>query len=287
MRKAHTAVALVLLLLFNPSIILFQPSNRVVGEVYRIPMGSQQGFEIWIVDGATIRRELYPEFLYGGNGERYLFIPPNEIWIDHAITAEELQYTLAHELYERNLMAGRGITYAAAHDSALIVERRMRLADQFAAVKHELTLGKVSPTDFEGVKEIPELADSITLKNIYRIPLGTRNGISVWVVDGASVRRDMYPDFGLSGNDLAYHFIPPKEIWIDNQISCEELEFSIAGELCEREFMVRGISYDDAYEQSLIKVNELRRKATEAARKKLSVRIPKILDRDKGTGKGQ
>lgn len=280
------AVTLVVFLLIIPSIILPQPSDRSVNEVYRVPLDGQQGFELWIVDGATIRREIFPEFLYGGNGERYGFIPPKEIWIDNAITAEELDYTVAHELFERNLMAHSGISYDAAHDSALVIERHMRLSAQLEAIKHELAVGRVSPTDFEHVKEISELPDSITLKNIYRTQVGIRKGISIWVVDGATVRRDIYPDFGLSGNDLAYHFIPPKEIWIDGQISCEELGFSIAGELRERELMVAGTPYDDAYEQSLINVKELRKKAFETAKEKPAIRIPKILDRDKGTGKG-
>jgi hypothetical protein len=69
--------------------------------VYRLSSGSREGQEIWIVDGAAVRKSLYPEFLYGGNSERYLFIPRGEIWIDNAIAAEEFAYTVAHELHER------------------------------------------------------------------------------------------------------------------------------------------------------------------------------------------
>jgi capsid protein len=145
-------------------------------------------------------------------------------------------------------------------------------------------LARVSPTDFGGVKEIAELPDSISLRNIYRVPLGKRGDISVWVVDGAAMRRDIYPDFGLSANDLACHFIPPNEIWIDGQISCEETEFSIATELYERELMAKGKSYDDAYEQAISAVRESRKKTADASRRKLGIVIPKNLDRDVGTG---
>lgn len=69
MVKASTVITLVLLLLVNPSILLPPSSGRVVNEVYRVPMGSHQGFEVWIVDGATIRRDIYPEFLFGDNSE--------------------------------------------------------------------------------------------------------------------------------------------------------------------------------------------------------------------------
>ena len=64
--------------------------------------------------------------------------------------------------------------------------------------------------------------------------MGTREGISIWIVDGYLVRKNIYPDFGFSGNDLSCHFIPQKEIWIDGQVTCEETEYSIANELMER-----------------------------------------------------
>src|SRR4051794_7044440 len=90
--------------------------ERRVSEVYRVPCGERSGFRVWIVDGATVRRSVDPEFLYGGNGQRYRYVPPREIWIDHAIAAEEFEYTLAHELRERDAMARHGLTYTAAHD---------------------------------------------------------------------------------------------------------------------------------------------------------------------------
>lgn len=261
-----------------------QGINRRVGGVYRIHAGMQAGFEIWVVDGATVRRDIYPEFLYGGNSQRYLFIPRQEIWIDNAVSAEEFLYTRAHELAERVLMAHRGWSYNDAHTAALDSELVMRHADEQAARAHEERSPRVSPTDADGEKEIAALPDSISLDHIYRVPLGMRRNIAVWVVDGAAVRREIYPDFGLSGNDLAYHFIPLKEIWIDGQISCEETEFSVAIELTERELMAKGLSYDDAYERAVSAVNESRKKAAESARERSSVRIPPTLDRTKGTG---
>lgn len=108
--------------------------------------------------------------------------------------------------------------------------------------------------------------------------------MTVWIVDGAAIRRDIYPDFGLSGNDRAYHFIPKGEIWIDGQISCEETDFSIATELIERTLMEEGISYDDAYEQALARVLDRRSsEANRAARRPRIVR-PDPPDRDMGTG---
>jgi hypothetical protein len=258
-------------------------AQRVSG-VYRLHMGVREGYNVWIVDGAAVRRDLYPAFLYGGNPQRYLFIPHNEIWIDNAIAAEEFEYTIAHEFLERSLMARRGMSYDDAHNRALELEHAMRRADDSLARAHERGLSRVSPTDCDGVKEIVELPDSIALRSIYRGPLGTRGDISIWIVDGAAVRRDIYPDFGLSDNDLACHFIPANEIWIDGQISCEETEFSIATELYERELMAKGVPYDDAYERAITAIGVSRKRAADSARRKPSLLIPKVLDRDKGTG---
>lgn len=252
--------------------------------LYRVPLKEMDGKKVWIVDGLAIRKSLYPEFLYGGNGERYLFIPQNEIWIDHAITTEEFKYTLAHEIHERNLMAKKGMSYADAHDSSLALELRMRRADQKLISLHEKSLHKVSPTDCDNLKEIPALPDSIHLKNIYRSYFGTRNGIDIWIVDGPNVRRDIFPDFGFSGNGLAYHFIPGNEIWIDSEMSCEELEFSISSEITERELMLKGYSYDDAYTAALKEAGQERNEANNIASKHPLLLIPTALDRDYGTG---
>ena len=278
---------LFLLLIFVPLLFVEaggqQTSRRVEG-VYRVHMGMENGCDVWIVDGATVRRAIYPEFLYGGNGQRYRFIPLHEIWIDNAVAAEEYGYTLAHELHERELMARQGQSYNDAHSSALALERHMRRSDDSSARARETVLGRVSPTDCDGVKEIAELPDSISLHGIYRVPLGKRGAISIWVVDGAAVRSDINPDFGLSDNDLACHFIPSNEIWIDGQISCEETEFSIATELFERQLMAGGRSYDDAYEAAIARAVQLRKSDADSASRRPGIIIPHPLDRDIGTG---
>ena len=193
-------------------------------------------------------------------------------------------YTAAHELLERSLMARRGMSYDDAHARALELEHSMRRSDDSSSRAHEQELPRVSPTDCDGVKEIAEIPDSIILRNIYRVPLGDRENISVWIVDGAAVRREIYPDFGLSDNDLACHFIPANEIWIDGQISCEETEFSIATELFERDLMAKGVPYDTAYQRAITAVGVSRKRASDSARHKPALLIPKVVERDKGTG---
>lgn len=256
--------------------------NRRVGGVYRCYWGKKDNYNIWIIDGNVVRQKIYKEFLYGGNEQRYVFNPKGEIWIDNAISSEEFDNTLAHELNERHLMAKFGWSYQAAHDSSLRLEQSIRRDYEKKCRAHEASAGKVGVTDSYGIKEIRSLPDSIELKNIYRIPMGDREGIAVWVVDGYLVRKNIYPDFGFSGNDMAYHFIPPREIWIDGQVSCEETEYSIALELMERRLITEGKSYSDAYEDAVQMIQEKRNRMEDLVRKQSRIVLPDSLARDYG-----
>jgi hypothetical protein len=257
-------------------------SHKKAGGIYRYFSGEKQNYKIWIIDGNRVRQKIYKEFLYGGNEQRYIFNPKGEIWIDNAISCEEYDLTVAHELNERHLMAKYGWTYQAAHDSSLSLEQVIRHKNQEICLKHEASLKKVSVFDSYNIKEIKTLSDSVKLQNIYRVPEGIRDGISIWVVDGYMVRKNFYPDFGFSGNDLAYHFIPPKEIWIDGQVSCEETEYSIALELKERQLMTEGKTYSDAYEDAVQMIQNQRESMDHLVKSHFKIAIPDSLERDAG-----
>jgi hypothetical protein len=256
--------------------------NNKVGGVYRYFYGMKSGYKIWIVDGNTVRQKIYKEFLYGGNEQRYLFNPKGEIWIDNAISCEEFDLTVAHELNERHLMAKYGMEYQTAHDSSLSLELTIRKKNEEVCQAHEAALRKVAVTDYENIKEIKNNPDSIQLRNIYRIPLGISDDISIWIVDGYLVRKTIYPDFGFSGNDLAYHFIPSGEIWIDGQVTCEETGYSIKVEMMERKLMAEGKSYNDSYEAAVEMIRRERGKMEALVRSIKKIAIPDSLDRDTG-----
>lgn len=224
-------------------------SSLNVKELYRFYCGEREGFQIWIVDGEFVRRNYFDEFVYGGNPERYTFIPQNEIWIDNSISAAEFEYTLRHEINEFLLMKNFQMTYYDAHDSSLMLEHKLRDDDFLRCRKKEETLKPVGTIDFDSVKELQSLPDRIKLKNIYKAFVKKVDSIEVWIVDGGSVRREIYPDFAYSGNDLAYSFIPHLEIWIDDAVSCQQIEYSIQLELVERQNLYEKFSYDDAYEK--------------------------------------
>lgn len=221
---------------------------KSINNLYRFYSGERNGFHIWIVDGEFVRRNYFDEFVYGGNGERYTFIPQNEIWIDNSISAAEFEYTLQHEINEFLLMKNFQMTYYDAHDSSLMLEQKLRHDDFLRCRKKEEVLKPVGTIDFDSVKEIPSLPDRIKLKNIYKAFIKKLDSIEVWIVDGGVIRREIYPDFGYSGNDLAYSFIPHLEIWIDDAISCQQMEYSIQLELVERQKLSEKFSYDEAYE---------------------------------------
>ena len=274
--KRITAIVIITLL------VLSCGQNRKVDGVYRYYMGKKENYDIWIIDGNRVREKIYKEWLYGGNEQRYTFNPKGEVWIDNAISCEEYDLTVAHELNERHLMAKFGWTYEIAHDSSLMLEQVIRHQNKEICDSHETSLKKVSVLDPYNKKEIRNLPDSIKLQNIYRIPEGIRDGISIWVVDGYLIRKNIYPDFGFSGNDLVYHFIPSKEIWIDGQVSCEETEYSIALEMAERRLMSEGKSYSDAYEDAVQMVQNSRRAMEKLVKSHFKIAIPDSLERDSG-----
>lgn len=256
--------------------------NSSVKDVYRYYWGDKEGYKVWFVDGNQVRLRLYREFLYGGNEQRYLFNPKGEIWIDNAVSCEEFEMTLAHELNERHLMAKFGWTYVQAHDSSLAIELIMRRKFELICQAHEDSLPPMPAVDYSNTKEIRDIPDSVRLQGIYRVPLGKRNGISVWIVDGYLVRKNIFPDFGFSANDLSARYIPKNEIWIDGQISAEETEYSIAVELTERRLMSEGKSYGDAYEAAIAGNTVQREKMYRLAQQHPPVAIPDSTTRDAG-----
>jgi hypothetical protein len=284
MYKLHLFAMKKLLFLLSLSLIIICcSSNKKVDGVYRYYMGKEQNYNIWIVDGNQVRLKIFSSFLYGGNEQRYPFNPKGEIWIDNAITCEEYYLTLAHELNERHLMAKFGWKYITAHDSSLSLEQTIRQSNEEICRAHEASLKKVSATNISNIKEIKGIPDSIQIQNIYRVPMGTRQGIGIWIVDGYMVRKNIYPDFGFSGNDLSYHFIPTKEIWIDGQVSCDETEYSIATELMERKLIENGKSYDDAYSDAIDITLKMRENMVRMAKSHFRISIPDSITMYAGT----
>ena len=83
--------------------------------------------KIYAVNGTLIRNKVYIDFIGGGHGYIYSFIPKDEIWIDNDFLDNpvETEAIILHEMVERRLMQ-KGMKYQDAHDLANIVEVKWR-----------------------------------------------------------------------------------------------------------------------------------------------------------------
>lgn len=80
---------------------------------------------VWLVDGMLVREVFTTDFKAGGHDRVYPFIPEYEIWLEEALSPEEKEFILVHELHERRLMGG-GKDYPHAHMGATEVEDHYR-----------------------------------------------------------------------------------------------------------------------------------------------------------------
>lgn len=86
------------------------------------------------------------------------------------------------------------------------------------------------------------------LKPLYLKKVGQRGEISIWVVDGAYIRKNFDEEFTNFGHHYSFNFIPLNEFWLDKEAVEDEQKFFISHLLVEYRLMAKGIPYDDALE---------------------------------------
>jgi hypothetical protein len=91
-------------------------------------LGEYDGFDVWEVDGETIRNELCQDFCEGGNSARYGFIPLDQIWIESRLEPTDQVPVILHEHFECVEMMTNGASYDDAHDRANVKEHELRRA---------------------------------------------------------------------------------------------------------------------------------------------------------------
>ena len=102
------------------------PRRELLGEA-PCPLGGQDTYMVWAVDGKTIRDHVDIDFTMGGNPARYGYVPLNEIWIEKVDgPPKDWACTLFHELVEDHLMWTENQSYSDAHDAASAVEQKLR-----------------------------------------------------------------------------------------------------------------------------------------------------------------
>lgn len=181
------------------------------------------------VDGQYIRRNVDEEFTNFGQHHRFRFIPKHEFWIDHETAPNETRFYIDHLLVEWKLMSS-GASYKKAIAAADKIEKLERAKSKKAR-------------RFKATENPP--------KALYKKRLKTYGDkISVWIVDGELVRDLYFIDFTEGGHEFVYPFVPPGEVWIDDDITPKERKFVILHELHERNLMSQGMSYEDAHASS-------------------------------------
>lgn len=78
------------------------------------------------VDGSIIRRYIDPQFVCGGHGLVYDYVPKGEIWVDVLMDKRDIGPVTTHEITEYRLMQD-GLDYDRAHDFATVAEKIVRM----------------------------------------------------------------------------------------------------------------------------------------------------------------
>jgi uncharacterized protein len=85
--------------------------------------------KIYVVDGNFVRSNIYVDFVLGGHGYIYDFIPKDEIWVEQVQNGADEQYNLTHEIIEYLLMKLCKQDYDKAHEFTAHVEDILRRYD--------------------------------------------------------------------------------------------------------------------------------------------------------------
>lgn len=94
---------------------------------------------VWIVNGEEVRNHYRTEFIEGGHGYIYPWIPKGEIWIEDQVQESERPYILMHEFVEMIYMQYKKADYGSAHGAAAKVEFAQRQKSYSKAEVFQLT----------------------------------------------------------------------------------------------------------------------------------------------------
>jgi hypothetical protein len=84
--------------------------------------GSEPPIRVYVADGGIIRSRFKVDYMEGGHGYVYEWIPKDEIWLESGLDPHETAVVGLHEATERWLMKLRGWSYDRAHEAAARVE---------------------------------------------------------------------------------------------------------------------------------------------------------------------
>lgn len=96
-------------------------------ELDKIFLREAEGLKIFLVDGEQVRKS-HIEFVSGGHGYVYDWVPKDEVWIDEnqKYKPNDMEATIKHELFEIGKMRDEGLSYDDAHELANAMEKEVR-----------------------------------------------------------------------------------------------------------------------------------------------------------------
>jgi len=194
-------------------------------------IGHRGKLKIYLVDGGFVRSNLDEEFTNFGQHFRFSCIPEYELWLENEAAPDERRFFIDHLLVEWKLMK-QGQTYDVAITYASSKERSERARSR-------------DPNKILNHAGIPDPA-----KVHLRLLTDTTTGVKIWLIDGRLVRSDFYIDFTEGGHEFVYDFVPPLEVWLDNDLAPSEYPFVLLHELYERNLMSKGMVYQQAHRRA-------------------------------------
>jgi hypothetical protein len=84
------------------------------------------------------------------------------------------------------------------------------------------------------------------MKRPYVKKLDQISDITVWIVDGQYIRKNIDGEFTNFGQHFRFRFIPKQEFWLDREHRLGEAQFFIDHLLVEHRLMASGMAYDQA-----------------------------------------
>src|SRR5712691_1771395 len=107
-----------------------RPHKRVPERIYLRPYATLADpkfpVHVWVVDGNLVRSFYKTDYVEGGHGYVYRWIPKDEIWIEEALDRAEMPFIVAHEYLELRLMRDADVEYDPAHEICSKVEFKLR-----------------------------------------------------------------------------------------------------------------------------------------------------------------
>src|SRR5712692_4157309 len=91
--------------------------------------------------------------------------------------------------------------------------------------------------------------------------LERRGPVSVWLVNGAYVRKNIDEEFSNFSHHYSCSAIPQDEVWLDQEAVPDEQRFFLHHAVVERELMAQGKDYDTARQEANRQERQMRLRA--------------------------